>query len=47
MRLSSHSYQALPQLSCRKAGKSLTMLKKEIEMFMTGIVMFVAAEDWI
>jgi len=47
MRLSSHSQQALTQLFCKKAGKSLTMLKQEIEMFMTRIIMFVTAGDWI
>lgn len=47
MRLPSHSHQALTQLSCKKAGKSLTMLKKEIEMFMARIIMFVTAGDWI
>lgn len=35
-------HQALTQLSCKKAGKSLMILKKDIEMSMTRI-MFVAA----
>ena len=47
MRLASYSHQALTQLSCKKAGEGLTILKREIEMFMTRIVMFVTAGDWI
>ena len=41
------NHETLTQLSCKKAGKSLTVLKIEIEMFMMRIIMFVTAGDWI
>lgn len=46
-RLPSHSHQTLSQFSCKMAGKSLTTLKQEIEVFMMAIIMFVTAGDWI
>lgn len=41
-----HCHKALPQLSCSKAGKSLTIFK-EFEMFVKRIIMSVIAGDWI